>query len=105
MNKIVISEKQKDAITVDTVFDTGVPLIKVIDMILTAILPILNNVVQQTLPAHRPQIKAMLYDLTNQKMSALLETFAPEIEMRPSLTAEALLKAENEVLAAKMPKM
>lgn len=105
MNKIIISEKQKDAIVVDTHFDQGVPLIKVIDMVLTALLPIMNNVVQQTAPASRKQVKAMLYDLMNQKMSALLETFAPEIEMRPSITTEALLKAENELIAAKMSKM
>jgi len=53
----------------------------------------------------QPQIKAQMYDLMNEKFSALLEHFAPEFELRPTLTEEALLQAENQVLEDKLSTM
>lgn len=49
--------------------------------------------------------KAELYDTYNEAASAFLATFAPEIEKRPDLTAEAIMKAENELLAQKANKV
>lgn len=46
------------------------------------------------------QIKGDLYDMANLMFSNVLSQFAPEIEMRPDLTCEAILKAENEILDA-----
>lgn len=105
MNQIVITEKQQNTINVDTKFRDGVPLEKVLNMLLTAVLVILNGALEKAPRKNAQQVKAMLYDMANQKMTAVLEKFAPDIEMRPSITAEALLKMENEVLASKMPKM
>ena len=44
------------------------------------------------------EYKEQLYDFFNLSASKVLEIFAPDIEMRPNLTAEAILKAENEIL-------
>lgn len=43
-------------------------------------------------------LKAELYDSVNITFSTILMEFAPEIEMHPNLTAEAILKAENDIL-------
>jgi hypothetical protein len=44
------------------------------------------------------ELKGQIYDIYNAQASLVLDKFAPEIEMRKDLTAEALLKAENEIL-------
>lgn len=44
------------------------------------------------------KVKEDLYDLANLMFSNVLSQFAPEIEMRPDLTCEAILRAENEIL-------
>lgn len=44
------------------------------------------------------QVKEELYDMVNIAASNILHMFAPEIEMRPDLTAQAILEAENAIL-------
>lgn len=64
------------------------------------------NAFLESVPAEKqPEVKGQMYDMLNEKFSALLELFAPEMELRPDLTAEALLKAENEVIEDKLSKM
>jgi hypothetical protein len=50
------------------------------------------------------QLKEYIYDRFNQAASRTLEIFAPEIEMRPNLTTDAILKAENELLMEEIKK-
>lgn len=45
-----------------------------------------------------PEFKNYAYDVLNQYASAALEKFAPEIELRPDLNAEAILRAQNEII-------
>lgn len=52
-----------------------------------------------------PEAKPEIFDMVNYKASALLEHFAPEYELRPGLTEEAIMKAENEILEDEMSKM
>ena len=47
------------------------------------------------------ELKGMLYDFYNVNASNLLSTFAPELEQHPDLTAQAILKAENELIEQK----
>lgn len=70
-----------------------------INLTLTSQLNLFNALVKQGAD------KAMLYDMYNEAASAFLSTFAPEIERRPDLTEEAILKAENELLTAKANKV
>ena len=70
-----------------------------LNITLMAQLNLFNNLVQQGAS------KAELYDLYNEAASAFLKTFAPDITLRPDLTEEAILKAENELLAAKANKV
>ena len=52
-----------------------------------------------------PEAKPEIFDMVNYKASALLEHFAPEYELRPGLTEEAIMKAENEILEDEMSKV
>ena len=45
-----------------------------------------------------PEVKEEVYDMINFGASNILSEYAPEIEMRPNLTSDAILKAENELL-------
>lgn len=52
-----------------------------------------------TVPDNLKQsVTESLYDMYNASASHILEVFAPDIEMRPNLTAEAILQAENKIL-------
>lgn len=44
------------------------------------------------------EAKPDVYDMMNVAFSNVLTQYAPEIELRPSLTEEAILKAENDIL-------
>lgn len=55
---------------------------------------ILNNVKEED----RERTRDELYDMYNLAASAFLKAFAPELELRPDLTEEAILRAENEIL-------
>lgn len=44
-----------------------------------------------------------LYDMFNLQASALLERLIPDKELRPDLTAEAIMRAENEILDEAVP--
>ena len=55
-------------------------------------------------PQEEEQLKEYIYDRFNIAASRTLELFAPEIEMRPNLTTDAILKAENELLMEEIKK-
>ena len=48
----------------------------------------------------RTEAKGELYDMLNIAASNALSVFAPEIEMRPNLTVDAIMKAEDEIIAS-----
>ena len=52
-------------------------------------------------PAQNKQFKEDLYDAYNQAASSVLFQFAPELEIRPDLTVEAIAKAQEELLENK----
>lgn len=47
------------------------------------------------------ELKGMLYDFYNVNASTLLQKFAPELELRPDISAEAILKTENDLIEQK----
>lgn len=55
---------------------------------------ILKNVPEEALES----VKGSLYDKMNLAFSRTLEFFAPEFELRPDLTAQAILEKENELI-------
>lgn len=58
----------------------------------------------QITPAQLEQLKLTMYDTLNIAFSNALDLFAPDIEARPNLTADAILKAQNEILEDEMKK-
>lgn len=50
------------------------------------------------------ELKLMMYDSMNIAFSNALDMFAPDIEARPNLTAEAIIKAQDELLEEEMKK-
>lgn len=44
------------------------------------------------------EVKGMLYDAFNKAASEILEQFAPEYELRPGLTAQAIMELENQIV-------
>lgn len=64
----------------------------------SALLGMMNSTLTQ-LPDHlQPEAKGDLYDMFNLAASRTLEQFAPEYELRPNLTAQAILEAENRII-------
>ena len=49
-------------------------------------------------PERLTDIKGQVFDIYNGQASLVLDKFAPDIELRKDLTADSMLKAENEVL-------
>lgn len=65
----------------------------------TAILSAMQATVHsQKTEAEQDQCKAELYDMLNVAASRTLEFFAPEYELRPNLTTQAILEAENKII-------
>ena len=69
-----------------------------LQVISTGILQAMNSIVAAAPVDQRPQVKEELYDMYNAAASNTLNYFAPEIEMRPHLTAQAILEAENNII-------
>lgn len=55
-------------------------------------------------PRMLEDLKLSMYDTLNIVFSNALDAFAPEIEARPDLTADAILKAQNELMEEEMKK-
>ena len=69
-----------------------------LQVISTGILQAMNSIVAAAPEDQRTQIKEELYDMYNAAASNTLNYFAPEIEMRPHLTTQAILEAENNII-------
>ena len=67
-------------------------------VIFTGILSAMNAVVNAQEESNKPQCKEDIYDMLNAAASNTLYFFAPEIEMRPHLTTQAILEAENKII-------
>lgn len=84
---------------VKTHFKKQISLTDFLQVTCTAQLAYLQTVVNQAQTSEQQQkIKEELYDLYNAAASTTLNIFAPEIELRPHLTTQAILKAENQLI-------
>lgn len=66
----------------------------------SGILALMNTLLENVPEEDRPAAKGELYDMLNIAASNALSVFAPEIEMRPNLTVDAIMKAEDEIIAS-----
>ena len=58
----------------------------------------MRQLVLNTPQANQEEAKGMLYDAFNKAASEILEQFAPEYELRPGLTAQAIMEMENQIV-------
>ncbi len=75
-----------------------VPFEEFLQIVQTAILSGLHAIHEKVPEEHREEAKGELYDVYNIAASRTLEEFAPEIEMRPDLTTQAIFEAEQNIL-------
>ncbi len=99
---IKISTEDKN-LRIETMKAYTLPDVTII--LLNALLYMMNKALEQAPVKDRDDLKANIYDMVNMRCSALLETFAPEFELHPGLTEQAILKAENEILEDEMSKV
>lgn len=102
-------ELTKDA-TIKTTTTNTIPFNTLNNMLLTAVLSAMNAIMEQARRDHLPykqkqELKEYLFDEFNMAASTLLATFAPDIELRPDLTEEAILEMELQLANDKMSKM
>lgn len=58
----------------------------------------MNKMVADAPEEAQADVKGALYDLFNVAASKLLQNFAPEMELHPNLTTQAILEAENRIV-------
>lgn len=88
---------------VKVTFQKPVALPDFLQVVQTGILYALNSYLESA--DNKELAKAELYDLYNVACSNTLHYFAPEYDLRPNLTTEAILKAENDLINEKYEAM
>lgn len=73
-----------------------------INTCLTSILATMNQAVAAAPPELRQQLKEHLFDSFNEAASSLLASFAPDIDLRPDITEEAILQLELQLANDKL---
>lgn len=68
-----------------------------VDLSLSAILAMCNSIVHDAPTDKQQEVKEYLFNMFNISASALLAQFAPEIDLRPDITEEAILIKELEL--------
>ena len=96
-------KQEKDKLIID--IDGGETVDALLTQLLNTALHIMRRAVEAAVKTGDDEtVKKGIYDLFNFRASALLETFAPEFELRPGLTAEAILDAQNKLMAEEVAK-
>lgn len=79
-------------------YNHSITLPDFITLMSTAILSAMQQTVANIPEAERERAKEEIYDMYNAAASNTLHYFAPEIDMRPHLTTQAILEAENAII-------
>lgn len=79
-------------------FQSNLPVDDFLALMSTAILSALRQTVAALPKEEQPSATEQLFDMYNAAASNTLHLFAPEIDMRPNLTEQAILEAENNIL-------
>jgi len=88
---IITQEKPEAPITVAVTGITNLP--DYVTVMFTAVLALARK------HAGTSEQTEAIYDMLNEAATGMLHVFAPEIDMRPHLTEEAILQAENAIMA------
>ena len=80
-------------------FKKAIPFDEFIQLLFSGILGQANSIIrQQPTQQQQDDCRAALYDLINMSASNLLQLLDPESELRPHLTTQAILEAENKII-------
>lgn len=76
-----------------------IPFTEFLQIVSTGILAAMKGIVSKTPEPQKKEVTEDLYDMYNAAASNTLFYFAPEVEMRPHLTTQAILEAEDRLLS------
>lgn len=79
-------------------------LIQFNNIVLTATLEFMETILQNAPDESKAQLKELIFNEFNDAASNLLARFAPEIDMRPDITEQAMLEAEVNYIDRKLAK-
>lgn len=94
--KITIEVNEANQIT--TQMEGAVTLDTLTSILCTVQLGAMKQAVAQAEPGEQVFATQAIYERYNLAASNLLSTFAPEIEMRPDITEQAILELENKII-------
>ena len=97
MEDVIITITVKDG-TVKLDLSNLIDASDLMNITFTALLKAMVSTVESQHEEYQDQCKADVYDMFNAGASNTLMYFAPEYEIRPNLTAQAILKAEDDIL-------
>lgn len=96
MNKLVIYLDDQNKLKLKS--QNPIDLEGLIQITQTAVLGFAKQVMATVPKEDYDKVKGFIYDEMNVAFSRTLEVFAPEYELRPEITAQALLEKENELI-------
>lgn len=96
MNKLVIYLDDQNKMKLKS--QNPIDLEGLIQITQTAVLGFAKQVMATVPQEDYDKVKGFIYDEMNVAFSRTLEVFAPEYELRPEITAQALLEKENELI-------
>lgn len=76
----------------------------IIQVTMTGILAAMHSCVKTAPEEQQAELKGYIYDKFNEAAGRTLTIFGPEFEAQSHLTTDAILKAENDLLAAEIAK-
>lgn len=95
-NQITISLNEESKVSIQV--QNPVSMETLTQLLCTAQLHFMNQLLTQVPQNNLSEFKERLYDSYNMAASTTLQMFAPELELRPDLTVEALKQAEDKIL-------
>ena len=95
MKKLIISQKENE-LRLQTEQSLGFE--DILNLTLSAVLSMANEITNKAPDENKQQVKEYLFDQINLAASALLSQFAPEIDLRKDIQAEAILTLEEQLL-------
>lgn len=102
MKKLIISQKENE-LRLQTEQPLGFE--DILNLTLSAVLSMANEITNNAPADKRQQVKEYLFDQINLSVSALLAQFAPEIDLRKDIQAEAILALEEQLLTERTQAM
>lgn len=95
-SRIIITTTQDGQLDIALADVTAFP--QFVQELFTGLLAMMTQTANRANADNREEAVQEIYDMVNNAASNVLSLFAPEIDMRPTITTEALLRAENEIM-------